>query len=297
MALTYTVFDKVQAAGVGATITSPTLSGINPGGYINLALSYGDNGASTAWNITNDGSGITWTKKVETNTALNNKIVVFEGVAGATPPTTISVQTTAGNDINGTKVMKVIAHDGAHATTPMPAGNIFSGVNGTDVSQSITPTSAAAGATVTIGGQNFGASGATVLFDGASITPTSNNQQVTTSNPSVQTVTPTTPPDPPTFEAQGTPNFFINGRQLTGAQPEANFVAAIDRAMAEDDGEHEPRTSSGEIALARGLHPVRVTYFQGTEGKELHLDVEGPSLPLGPIELVTATKHEMRRGR
>jgi protein-disulfide isomerase len=33
--------------------------------------------------------------------------------------------------------------------------------------------------------------------------------------------------------ASGTPTFFINGRQLTGAQPEARFVEAVDRALAE----------------------------------------------------------------
>lgn len=62
--------------------------------------------------------------------------------------------------------------------------------------------------------------------------------------------------------------------------------------LLEDDGEHEPRESSGEIALARGLHRVRITYFQGTEGKELDVKVEGPGLPRGPLELVTepATK-------
>jgi predicted DsbA family dithiol-disulfide isomerase len=31
----------------------------------------------------------------------------------------------------------------------------------------------------------------------------------------------------------GTPSFFINGRLLQGAQPEAAFTAAIDRALSE----------------------------------------------------------------
>jgi hexosaminidase len=55
----------------------------------------------------------------------------------------------------------------------------------------------------------------------------------------------------------------------------------------EDDGEHEPRESSGEIALARGLHRVRITYFQGTEGKELDVKLEGPNLPLAPLAITT----------
>ena len=64
-------------------------------------------------------------------------------------------------------------------------------------------------------------------------------------------------------------------------------VEVDDVKLVEDDGEHEPRESSGEIALARGLHRVRIAYFQGTEGKELDVRLEGPSMPLGPLELVT----------
>lgn len=55
----------------------------------------------------------------------------------------------------------------------------------------------------------------------------------------------------------------------------------------EDDGEHAPRDSSGEIALSRGLHRIRVSYFQGSEGKELDVKIESPGLRLGPLEMVT----------
>jgi hexosaminidase len=54
----------------------------------------------------------------------------------------------------------------------------------------------------------------------------------------------------------------------------------------EDDGEHEPRESDGEIALAAGHHDLRVLYFQGTEGKELEVHVERAG-HLQPLDVVT----------
>src|SRR5262249_18383469 len=61
--------------------------------------------------------------------------------------------------------------------------------------------------------------------------------------------------------------------------------------LIEDDGEHDVRESSAEIALARGHHPIRVTYFQGSEKKALALTMEGPGLPPeGPIQVVTAAR-------
>jgi len=73
------------------------------------------------------------------------------------------------------------------------------------------------------------------------------------------------------------------------------FVATADdgirvevdgEVLLEDDGEHEARESSAEIALEPGLHRLRVSYFQGAEGKALDVKVEGPDLPLGPLDLV-----------
>jgi hexosaminidase len=53
----------------------------------------------------------------------------------------------------------------------------------------------------------------------------------------------------------------------------------------EDDGEHEARESSGEIALGRGGHRVRIDFFQGTEGMELAVEVAGRTLPRAPLVL------------
>jgi hexosaminidase len=54
-----------------------------------------------------------------------------------------------------------------------------------------------------------------------------------------------------------------------------------------DDGEHAARDASGEIALERGPHTVRVLYFQGGGGKALGLACEGPGLALGRCTLVS----------
>ena len=55
----------------------------------------------------------------------------------------------------------------------------------------------------------------------------------------------------------------------------------------EDDGEHEPRESEGEIALARGHHHLHLAYFQGAEGKELAVSMEPPGGALAPLEPTT----------
>ena len=54
-----------------------------------------------------------------------------------------------------------------------------------------------------------------------------------------------------------------------------------------DDGEHAPHDTEGEVALQRGPHTIRIGYFQGVGGKALTLACEGPSLALGPCELVS----------
>lgn len=139
MALTYTIDFSNTAAGGGTSVTSGALT-VATGDFMTVAVSYGDNGASTAWTVSNTGTAITWTNQAETNVASNNKVVLFTATAGATPPTSVTVTTTAGNDTNGTKYMTTVAHTGAHASNPLPSGNIFTGTGARNVSQSITPT-------------------------------------------------------------------------------------------------------------------------------------------------------------
>lgn len=150
MALTYTIDFKGQAQGVSATITSNTLS-VTTGDFIDVIAIYADNPNSTAWTVSNTGTAITWTQQQETNTASNCKVVHWTGTAGATPPTTVSVQGTAGAAFDGSQALCTIVHTGQHATTPLPAGNLFSIASGTDRSQAITPTSAGSNLWMVVG--------------------------------------------------------------------------------------------------------------------------------------------------
>ena len=62
----------------------------------------------------------------------------------------------------------------------------------------------------------------------------------------------------------------------------------VDGALVlDDDGNHAPRATGGEIALGAGLHPIRVEYFQGSEGKELKVELETAN-GLIPLEVVHA---------
>ncbi len=61
-------------------------------------------------------------------------------------------------------------------------------------------------------------------------------------------------------------------------------ISVDGETILEDDGEHEPRESEGEIALRRGHHHIRVAYFQGAEGKELAVTLQAPGRASGPIE-------------
>lgn len=143
MPLTVTIIDtKSQASGVGTTITSNTLTGAAEGDWIDIIEVSGDNANETAWTVTNTGTAITWTLQQETNTANQTKVIHWTGTAGATPPGTVSVQATAGGGTNGAKALIVIVQAGQHATTPLPAGNLFLKAAGNDLSQAIMPTSA-----------------------------------------------------------------------------------------------------------------------------------------------------------
>ena len=140
MALTYTTDFVGIPFPQSDTITTGTLT-VSPGDFITLAVSYADNAQTTAWTVSNTGDAITWTKQIETNVASNDKIIMWSGTAGATPPTTISVQSTAGSKILGSKVLFTAVHTGADSKNPLPSGNLFSGTGGTTVSQAVTPTS------------------------------------------------------------------------------------------------------------------------------------------------------------
>lgn len=55
--------------------------------------------------------------------------------------------------------------------------------------------------------------------------------------------------------------------------------------VVEDDGEHEARDAEGEIALRQGHHRIRVSYFQGSEGKRLDVKIGRPGDPLEALDV------------
>lgn len=130
---------KGVAVGSANPITSNALS-VSAGDFLTVAIVHADNDQATAWTLSNTGTAITWTKRAETNTLSNCKVVMWSGTAGATPPTTVSVNVDAGTTGNGSRALFVAVHNGQHAANPLPSGNIFSGTGGTDVTQAITPT-------------------------------------------------------------------------------------------------------------------------------------------------------------
>ena len=44
----------------------------------------------------------------------------------------------------------------------------------------------------------------------------------------------------------GTPTFFIDGREIVGAQPPENFVSIIDQELAKNGGDHNKKTAAAD---------------------------------------------------
>jgi hypothetical protein len=173
MALTYNAAAlKIQAFGVGAAITSNTLS-CSTGDYITVEVYVADSINVTALTISNNGSAITWTLRASVGTAASDcPIWLYDGIAGATPPTTVTATATAGNNLTTNKGISVRAHQGAHATTPMPAGNIFTAENQSSISRSITPTASGSCLWMACGDWDAGntfVEGANTSFEGAAV--------------------------------------------------------------------------------------------------------------------------------
>ena len=61
------------------------------------------------------------------------------------------------------------------------------------------------------------------------------------------------------------------------------WLRVDDETLVDVDGEHEPKEDDGEIALAKVTHQIEIFYFQGTEGKELRAEMEGPAQKRAPI--------------
>jgi hypothetical protein len=129
----YSVDFKGQAAGVSSTVSSDPLS-VLPGDVLTICGAWSDNARATAWTVANDGTSIAWVKQAETNTASNTKVVMWSGIAGAVPPTSVSVTTTAGTATNTSVCLSVMVHTGA-----TDVANVTLGSGAVNVAQPITP--------------------------------------------------------------------------------------------------------------------------------------------------------------
>ncbi len=54
--------------------------------------------------------------------------------------------------------------------------------------------------------------------------------------------------------------------------------------VVENDGSHSARTRRGNVALAKGLHPIRIEYFEDYLGETLSLQIKGPDGKEIPVE-------------
>ncbi len=137
MALTYAEYYKNISATAG-NITSDSFSVVS-GDVICVVWSHEN--ASLVQNLTvsNTNTAFTWNDIQTASAAGNCYVRGWYAVASASQSMTVSIV----NDYGGlaaVATLSCIVHSGAHATTPVPAGKIYSGTSGNDVSQSITPT-------------------------------------------------------------------------------------------------------------------------------------------------------------
>lgn len=119
----------------GTSLTSGTIStAVND--VVIVSYSAEDNTAAGTLGISNTGTALSWTQIAVTNTANNCKVAAWLAKVATAGNITVTVTTTN----SSFSAICTDVYTGAHLTTPVPAGNVFSGVSGTDISQSITPT-------------------------------------------------------------------------------------------------------------------------------------------------------------
>jgi len=139
VAITYSVFFETLGAPVlGGDITSTSRT-YNSGELVVVLWVSEDDAGSGNLSIANSATAQSWSLIAQTNGISSCLVSGWSCVMSATQAMTITVSGDGGNSLFSS--IAVIPHAGQHATTPVPAGNVFSGAVATDVSQSITPTS------------------------------------------------------------------------------------------------------------------------------------------------------------
>lgn len=138
MAITYTTDFASTVAWASESITSGALSA-SVGDFI-CVLFITETYSNETYTISNNNTAITWTSQRLEQLATNCTLQLWTGTVTGTSPTSITATSTGSHSTNA-KFLFTSIHTGAHATNPLPTGNIYSGLGGTDISQSITPTS------------------------------------------------------------------------------------------------------------------------------------------------------------
>ena len=144
MSLAYTSFawDTATTANASGDVTSTSRT-YNSGEMVVANYCAADNANAGNLSIQNSGTAQTWVPiGAPTNAGSDVKVAAWYCIMSLTQAMTVTVLgDAAGNTIEG--AICIVVHTGQHATTPVPAGNVFS--NDTtpvgSTSQAITPTS------------------------------------------------------------------------------------------------------------------------------------------------------------
>jgi hypothetical protein len=140
MALTYAEYYKDSTTTTsGGDITSNSFS-VAVGDVVCVVWAHGDDQNIGTITISNTGTAQTW-NAISTQSGLGGNCYVRGWYAVATAAESITVSIDNSNTTSIASGLSCIVHTGAHATTPIPAGNIYGAQGGNDVSQAITPTS------------------------------------------------------------------------------------------------------------------------------------------------------------
>ena len=66
------------------------------------------------------------------------------------------------------------------------------------------------------------------------------------------------------------------------------------KRVLDNDGVHASITARGTVRLNKGLHPIRVLFFEGMGGESLEVQVEGPGVPKQPIPAIQLFQKAVR---
>lgn len=234
MALAATVFQDFNDSGVASGDLTTTSRTFNAGELIVVCyVNEGNTNPTNVLTIVNSATAQTWTPRGNAaNTAAtdNCQVNIWSCVMSVTQAMTISITGTSGSLRDA--LIWTIQNSGQNATTPIPAGNVFSGASGHNVSQSITPTSVGSDLWMVAG--DFGATNTFAAIGGCTLDQLHNSAGAATFaliRPSTQPLTSTSPVTLGETDTGGTIAWVAFEIQSTGAptintQPQNQAVYA-----------------------------------------------------------------------